>query len=76
MTEHEFTGWLVDPVTKAVFALLAVRKEELKERWASGAFTDQGQFATAIANAKAIGQCEEISFVLDLDFSQLQEPQE
>lgn len=68
---NEFSEWLKHPVTEALFATLHQRIADLKEQWASGAFTDQSQFATAIANAKAIGNCEAIEGILSLDHEQL-----
>lgn len=47
------------------------RKLELQEQWASGKFTDQSQFGTAILNAKAIGNCETLDWFLDLDYEAL-----
>lgn len=44
------------------------RKRLLQEQWSSGTFTDQGQFGTAIANAKAIGQCEAYDMLTELDY--------
>ena len=51
---------------------LSSRVESLKEQWANGVFTDQSQFATAIKNAKAIGNCELCDWVVALDFEQLE----
>lgn len=71
VNEEEFASWLEHPVTKALRQVLYARVELEKERWASGAFTDQGQFATAILNAKAIGNCEAYEFVRRLDYETL-----
>lgn len=69
--EQEYLEWRQHPVTKAVFRLLWLREQGLKEQWASGAFTDQSQFGTAILNAKAIGNCEACASVRELDYVQL-----
>lgn len=47
------------------------RKEELKEQWAAGVFTDMSQYGTAILNAKAIGSCEAYENIEKLDFDTL-----
>jgi hypothetical protein len=71
--EEEFQEWLQHPVTEALRAWARREKESFKEQWASGAFTDQGQFATAILNAKAIGNCEALERVANIEFDQLKE---
>ena len=70
-TEAEWQDWLDHPATKAQLRLLRKWKEEAKEQWAAGAFTDLSQYGTAILNAKAIGGCELIENVLDLTFEQV-----
>jgi hypothetical protein len=74
--EQDFIDWLDHPVTLKFMAFLARRKEDLKEQWASGAFTHVERYAAAIANAKAIGQCEEISRILELEHGQLANEEE
>ena len=71
VSKEEFLGWLEHPVTKALRQALRAKIEFEKERWASGAFTDQGHFATAILNAKAIGNCEGLAFTAGLDYETL-----
>ena len=58
------------PVTQALQLLLRRRQDDLKEQWAAGQFTDQGQFGTAILNAKAIGNCEAYEKIEQLDFEE------
>ena len=70
-TEQEFKDWQDHPATKALHDLLLERRNDLKEQWASGAFTDQSQFGTAILNAKAIGNCEAVELILNLEYEQL-----
>lgn len=69
--ENEFTAWLDDPVTKAVFALLEKGIEDRKEQWAVGDFEDASQFTTAIKGARAIGNCEALKSILELEYEQL-----
>ena len=69
--EEEFKEWLEHPATKALHRILRGWQSDLKEQWASGAFTDQSQFGTAISNAKAIGNCEVIERTLGLDYEQM-----
>ena len=67
-----FQEWLDHPVTKRLSKLLNVWREEAKEQWAAGAFTDQSHFATAILNAKAVGKCEMISRIQDISFNDVE----
>ena len=48
--------------------LLQYWKAREQEQWASGKFTDQQQFATAIMNAKAVGKCEVLDQLRQLDY--------
>lgn len=69
--EQEFRSWLDDPVTKAVFVLLRKGIDGRKEQWSRGDFEDASQFATAIKGSRAIGNCEALQSVLDLEYEQL-----
>ena len=69
---EEFDAWLTHPVTQQVLAAARLRKETFKERWAAGAFTDLSQYGTAILNAKAIGGCEMLDWLIGLDHETLQ----
>jgi hypothetical protein len=71
-TEAEFLAWESHPVTMLFRDRLEARLNDLKTLWASGAFTDQSQFGTAILNAKAIGRCEEITEMLDLTYEDIE----
>ncbi len=68
---NEFREWQGHPATVALRVFFTRRLDDLKNQWAAGAFTDQSQFGTAIANAKAIGSCETITLLLELDHEQL-----
>ena len=73
VSQELWDSWLLHPVTQALRKLLHRRQEELKEQWAAGQFTDQGQYATAILNAKAIGNCEAYEKIEVLDLETLLE---
>ena len=70
-TEQEWNDWQDHPATIAQRKVLRQWISELKERWAAGAFTDMGQFGTAILNAKAVGTCEALDKVIGLEYEQL-----
>lgn len=44
------------------------RKELLKGQWSNGDFFDKDQFAAAIRNAGAVGECQMADRILNLDF--------
>lgn len=68
LSEEDFLTWADHPVTKALRKILRAQTDLAKERWATGAFLDQSQFATAVENARAIGGCEAAEFVIKLDY--------
>lgn len=72
MTEAEFQAWADHPITKALKAVLRKRVEDLKGQWATGNFTDQSQFATAIMNAKAIGIVNALEYIVNMDYEQFE----
>lgn len=76
LQESEFHGWLQHPTTQRLRALIRERKEALKEQWASGQFTDLSQYGAAILNAKAIGECQTLDWLLELEFTHLYEEME
>lgn len=71
LSEADWEEWMQHPGTKALNEWLDEEREDLKEQWASGLFTDQSQYATAILNAKAIGKLEAFELIAELNYSQL-----
>lgn len=69
--EKEWREWLQHPCTKRLRTWATREFQGRQDQWAAGTFTDMGQFGTAILNAKAIGNCEILSDVKDLDFQQI-----
>jgi hypothetical protein len=45
---------------------------ERKEDWARGLFLHEGNFATAISGARAVGNCETAEAILAISFEQLE----
>ena len=70
-TEQEWKDWMEHPATLAQRKWLSQYREVLKETWASGAYSDQAQFGTAIANAKAIGMCQILEDLQNLQYDQV-----
>ena len=70
VTEQEFEEWKSHPVTRAVMEILSNRREQLRQDWEGGAFTDYDVSAMALVNVGNIGTCKGYSFVQDLDYEQ------
>lgn len=72
ITEEEFKGWLGHPVTRAVMQVLAAKREELRQAWEGGAFTDYTKEGTALVNVGNLGTCKGYAFVQELTYEQLE----
>lgn len=68
LEEEEFLAWKRDPATQAVMELLARKREELRQQWESGAFTDWTQEGMALVNVGNIGTCKGYAFLMELDY--------
>lgn len=69
-TEEEFNEWLRHPTTVAVIRLLQLKREELRQQWEGGSFTDYDQGTTTLISVGNIGTCKGYAFVADLDYEQ------
>lgn len=74
--ENEFKEWLLHPTTRRLHEWLRSKQASWKDQWAAGAFTDVHEYATAILNAKAIGNCQMVDSVLNIELSDLYEEME
>jgi len=72
-SEEEFIEWKSHPVTRAVMEILAKRRENLRQAWEGGSFTDWEGTATALVNVGNIGTCKGYAFVQELDYEQFKE---
>ena len=68
MTEEEFNEWKSHPGTQAVMEILAKKREQMRQAWEGGAFTDYDDRALALVNVGNIGTCRGYAFVQDLDY--------
>jgi hypothetical protein len=73
VTEEEFAAWLSHPVTRSVLHVLHGKREELRQQWEGGSFTDYDQGKTALVNVGNLGMCRGYAFVTDLSYEQLAE---
>ena len=71
LTEQEWEEWQAHPGTLVLRNVLLSWKEQVKEQWAAGAFTDMSQFGTAIVNAKAIGEVQMIDQIIGLEYDRI-----
>lgn len=68
VTQEMFNAWLLDPVTKEVIRILNAKREELRQAWEGGSFTDYAKDATALVNVGNLGTCKGDAYVTDLDW--------
>lgn len=69
--EKDFADWLQHPVTKVVREVLQKKREELRQQWEGGSFTDYKLETTALVNVGNLGTCKGYAFVAELDYEQL-----
>lgn len=70
ITEQEFKEWLEHPVTRTVRELLGKKREELRQAWEGGSFTDYDERTTVLVNVGNLGTCKGYAFVQELDYQQ------
>jgi len=70
MTEEEFNAWLGHPGTRALIRILHAKREELRQAWEGGAFTDYDDRKTALVNVGNLGTCKGYAFVTDFSYEQ------
>jgi len=68
MTEAEFMEWKSHPGTQAVMEILSRKREEMRQAWEGGSFSDYDERAMALTNVGNIGTCKGYAFVQDLDY--------
>lgn len=73
LTAEALEGWRADPVTRAFYQLLREFREDLKEQWARGAFSNEEAAITQVASAGALHQIRFIEQLLQLTVEQFNE---
>jgi hypothetical protein len=68
ITESEFNEWKAHPVTKAVMQILSEKREELRQQWEGGSFTDYSKETTVLVNVGNLGTCKGYAFITDLTY--------
>ena len=70
ISEEEFKGWLSHPVTQEIKRLLNEKREELRQAWEGGSFTDYEKDGTILVNVGNMGTCKGYAFIVELDYEQ------
>lgn len=70
LEEEEFLAWRRDPATQAMMELLEKKREELRQAWEGGSFTDYSKDTTALVNVGNLGTCKGYAFLMELDYEQ------
>lgn len=70
-TEEQFNNWLRDPCTQFIIGVIQAKREELRQDWEGGSFTDYSQETTVLVNVGNLGTCKGYAFVTDLTYEQL-----
>ena len=68
---EQYNNWLEHPMTVRLNRYLRQQRELLKEQWANAGFTSDTAEKTALLTANAVGQCEVLSTLIDLQPDQL-----
>lgn len=70
-SEEQFNNWKLDPCTQFIMSVLEAKREELRQQWEGGSFTDYSQETTVLVNVGNLGTCKGYAFVTDLTYEQL-----
>jgi len=74
--EVEFREWMLHPTTKRLLAAARERRQAVMEEWAAGAYTAETADGTIQRNAKGIARCQELSWLVEIEFMDLYEEME
>lgn len=66
--EELFNEWLQHPTTKALRAIARRDFEQLKDDWAAGRFSAATEHERATKDANALGKCEILDGLVNIDF--------
>ena len=68
LTEAEFSEWREHPGTRELIRVLHAKREELRQQWEGGSFTDYSREGTALVNVGNLGTCRGYAFVTDFTY--------
>lgn len=70
-TESEYKEWIFSPVTQYLMQVLRAKREQMRQDWEGGSFTDYEKEAVVLVNVGNIGLCRGYSYVTDLTYESL-----
>lgn len=70
ISEEEFNEWRQHPMTKELMRVLGMKREEMRQNWEGGVFTDYEPTAMALISVGNIGTCKGYAYVQDFDYTQ------
>ena len=70
-TEQEFDEWRSHPVTRSVMEMLFAKREQMRQDWEGGSFSDYLKDAMILVNVGNLGTCKGYAFVTDLEYETL-----
>ena len=70
-SEEAFNNWWHDPITVLLREVLGKKREELRQAWEGGSFTDYTEEGTILVNVGNLGTCKGYAFVTDMTYEQL-----
>lgn len=70
LTEEEFNAWKMHPGTIHLMQILNAKREELRQAWEGGSFSDYTQEGTVLVNVGNLGTCKGFAFVTEFTYEQ------
>ena len=70
-SKEDFLAWLQDPCTDLLRAWARAKRDDLKERWALGHYSDTFDTAMLVKNAGATGACSVLKDLIELDYDEI-----
>ena len=71
ISREHFDAWLQDPMTQELMKLLETKREELRQQWEGGTFTDYEKDGTILVNVGNLGTCKGYAFVSEMTYDKL-----
>ena len=62
LTEEDFAGWLDHPVTRAVRALMAAKRADLRNEWEMSEPASYAAETFVLGNVANVGMCRGLAF--------------
>ncbi len=68
VSEQEFNEWKQHPMTKELMRVLEMKREELRQDWEGGSFTDWASDTMALISVGNIGTCRGYAYIQEFDY--------